>query len=93
MNGKSTFDVVDKTESFVSFFDGDDIHVTGWEGNVTSNFTVNFDQVVHGGLKHPQANRQMSKIILYDPSPNPTLFPISITQTRRTIVLKMRNVS
>merc|ERR1711990_1033293 len=52
VNGKSTFDVVDKTESFVSFFDGDDIHETGWEGNVTSNFTVNFDQVLLQNFLH-----------------------------------------
>jgi len=52
VNGESTFDVVDKTESFVSFFDGDDIHETGWEGAVTSNFTVNFDQVLLQNFLH-----------------------------------------
>jgi len=63
VNSKSTFDVIDKSESFVGLLECDDIHETGWEGGITSDFAVNLDQIVISGLKHPQTNQHLSKII------------------------------
>ena len=63
VNSESTFDVIDKSEGFVGLLECDDIHETGWEGGITSDFAVNLDQIVISGLKHPQTNQHLSKII------------------------------
>jgi len=63
VNGESSFDVIDESECLVCLFDGNDVHESGWESCVASNFSVDFDEIVISGLKHPQANLQMSKII------------------------------
>ena len=63
VNSESTFDVIDKSEGFVGLLECDDIHETGWEGGITSDFAVNLDQIVISGLKHPQTNQHFSKII------------------------------
>ena len=61
VDGESALDVVDKTESLVGLLDGDDIHETGWVGGVTSDFTVNLDEIVLDGLKYPQTGRNSSR--------------------------------
>jgi len=63
VNSESTFDVIDKSEGFVGLLECDDIHETGWEGGITSDFAVDLDQIVISGLKHPQTNQHLSKII------------------------------
>lgn len=57
MDGETALDVVDKTESLVGLLNGDDVHETGWVGGVTSDFTVNLDEIVLDGLKYPQTGR------------------------------------
>ena len=69
VNSESTFDVIDKSEGFVGLLECDDIHETGWEGGITSDFAVDLDQIVISGLKHPQTNQHLSKIVyLSNPS-------------------------
>jgi len=63
VDSESTFDVIDKSEGFVGLLECDDIHETGWEGGITSDFAVDLDQIVISGLKHPQTNQHLSKII------------------------------
>jgi len=46
VNSESTFDVIDKSEGFVGLLECDDIHETGWEGGITSDFAVNLDQIL-----------------------------------------------
>ena len=63
MNSESALDVIDKSEGFVGLLECDDVHETSWEGGIASDFTVNLDQIVISGLKHPQTNQHLSKII------------------------------
>ena len=57
VDSESTFDVIDESEGFVGLLECDDIHETGWEGGITSDFAVDLDQIVISGLKHPQTNQ------------------------------------
>ena len=61
VDGESALDVIDKTESLVGLLNGDDVHETGWVGGVTSDFTVNLDEIVLDGLKYPQTGRNSSR--------------------------------
>jgi len=63
VNSESALDVIDKSEGFVGLLECDDVHETSWEGSITSDFTVDLDQIVISGLKHPQTNQQLSKIM------------------------------
>ena len=63
VDSESTFDVIDESEGFVGLLECDDIHETGWEGSITSDFAVDLDQIVISGLKHPQTNQHLSKIV------------------------------
>ena len=63
VDGETALDIIDKAESLVGLLNGDDIHETGWEGGITSDFAVDLDQIVISGLKHPQTNQHLSKII------------------------------
>ena len=69
VDSESTFDVIDESEGFVGLLECDDIHETGWEGGITSDFAVDLDQIVISGLKHPQTNQHLSKIV-YLSNPN-----------------------
>ena len=64
VDSESTFDVIDESEGFVGLLECDDIHETGWEGSITSDFAVDLDQIVISGLKHPQTNQHLSKIVI-----------------------------
>jgi len=46
VDGETALDVVDKTESLIGLLNGDDVHETGWVGGVTSDFTVNLDEIL-----------------------------------------------
>lgn len=46
VDSESTFDVIDESEGFVGLLKGDDIHETSWEVNITSDFTVDLDQIL-----------------------------------------------
>jgi len=46
VDSESTFDVIDESEGFVGLLECDDIHETGWEGGITSDFAVDLDQIL-----------------------------------------------
>jgi hypothetical protein len=50
VNSESTFDVIDESEEFVSFLDGDYIHETSWISHVSSDFAVDFDKTLSANL-------------------------------------------
>lgn len=47
MDGKATLNVVDQTEMFTSFFDGNNVHESSWEVGVGADLAVNLDQTLH----------------------------------------------
>jgi len=50
VNSESAFDVVDQTEIFVRFLNGDNVHESSWVVHVRSDFTVNGYQTLHEDL-------------------------------------------
>jgi len=43
VDGESSLGIIQKSEVFIGFFDGDDIHETSWVSWFSSNFSVNFN--------------------------------------------------
>ena len=84
VNGEASLDIVDEAEGLVGLLDGDDIHESGGEGGVTSDFAVDFYQIVLIRAKISPDRRLRTSTSLEEESSHPTASEIIYLATMNT---------